>query len=56
MKKILIASDHAGYEMKEFLKKNSERLGVQFEDLGPDSCDAVDYPDYADKLCPRLIS
>lgn len=43
--KILIASDHAGYERKEEIKKLFPEL--QWEDLGPHSLDSVDYPDFA---------
>ena len=54
--KILIASDHAGFEMKELLKEflNSEKY--QVEDLGTNSKESVDYPDYAQKLCKKLLS
>jgi ribose 5-phosphate isomerase B len=46
-KPILLASDHAGFELKEYLKKALTRMGVPFEDLGTHSADSVDYPDYA---------
>lgn len=42
---ILIGSDHAGYLLKEFLKKKFDQ--VQFIDKGPHSEESVDYPDYA---------
>jgi len=45
--RLLIASDHAGFELKQRLRKTLERLGVPFEDLGTSSPDAVDYPDFA---------
>lgn len=44
--KILIASDHAGFELKQQLLN----LDFDFQDLGPHSADSVDYPDYADKV------
>ncbi len=51
--KIYIASDHAGFLMKEklidFLKKQNEVI-----DLGPKNEDRTDYPDYADKLILEL--
>ncbi len=50
IKKIALASDHAGYEEKEKLKKTLEEIGVEFEDLGTGSLDSVDYPDYARKV------
>lgn len=44
-KKIPIGSDHGGYEMKEFLKKELEKEGYHIVDYGTDSEDSVDYPD-----------
>ncbi len=49
-KKIGIASDHAGYEMKEFLVGYLDSLGYDVHDFGPDSPASVDYPDYAHPL------
>ena len=45
--KIAIASDHGGFELKQEIMKQLVALGVGFEDFGPFSADAVDYPDYA---------
>lgn len=54
-KKILIASDHAGFLLKEFLKKELDKLGYQTVDFGCKSAEkSVDYPDYANKLCKKL--
>jgi len=50
MKKILIASDHAGLDGKEAIKKTLEEMGVEYEDLGTGSRDSVDYPDYAERV------
>jgi ribose 5-phosphate isomerase B len=47
MEVIPIASDHAGYEMKEKLEARLRDLGYQVRDLGTDSPDSTDYPDYA---------
>jgi ribose 5-phosphate isomerase B len=44
---LLLASDHAGFELKEALKPVLQRLGVAFRDLGTDSLASVDYPDFA---------
>ena len=52
--KLLISSDHAGFPLKEELKKHAAEIGVEFEDLGTHSLDSVDYPDYADLLCEKL--
>ena len=51
---IAVASDHAGYELKEHLKKVLERLGIPFEDLGAHSTAAVDYPDLARKVAEAI--
>ena len=45
--KIYIGSDHAGFEMKEFLKQALTPLGYTMEDKGTFSLDSVDYPDFA---------
>ena len=51
-KKIFIASDHAGYEMKTKLKDNFS----SFIDLGTNSIDSVDYPDFAHKLTSEVLN
>ena len=55
MKKIFIASDHAGHNLKkEILKKYSKKL--KFEDLGSNNTNkSVNYSDYAHKLCRKVI-
>lgn len=54
MKKILVASDHAGFDLKQkFIKDNPQ---LPWEDLGPFDTQSVDYPDYAKKLCEKLIA
>lgn len=47
--KIVIASDHAGYDLKEFIKETYKNT-ITFEDLGTYSKDSTDYPDYAHPL------
>lgn len=44
---IAIGADHGGYPMKEKLKEFLAGFGVQINDFGTNSTDAVDYPDYA---------
>lgn len=53
-KKILIASDHAGFELKKELVKYLESQKYKVFDCGPDNNDSVDYPDFANKLCGYL--
>lgn len=51
--KVYIASDHAGYEMKEAIKKHFSSL-FEWEDLGTSSSESVDYPDYAHPLASAV--
>jgi len=48
--KVAIASDHAGFKLKEKIKKYLEELGYKYKDFGTDSDESVDYPDYALKV------
>ncbi len=45
--RVAIGSDHAGYELKEELKKQIANSGHSVLDLGTDSTEPVDYPDYS---------
>jgi ribose 5-phosphate isomerase B len=45
--KIAIGADHAGYQLKDSLKKQLDELGVAYEDFGTSSGQSVDYPDFA---------
>ena len=54
MKKIFISSDHAGFNLKEEIKKYLKRKKLNFEDLGPKNTDRVDYPDYAHKVARKV--
>ena len=54
-KNICIASDHAGYELKEKIKDYLINKNIPIIDLGPFSELSVDYPDYAKKVTNRLI-
>ncbi|MBI5118419.1 ribose 5-phosphate isomerase B [Candidatus Poribacteria bacterium] len=54
--KLGIASDHAGFEMKEELKRHLESEGHSVEDFGCYETESCDYPDYAQKLCKALLA
>ena len=55
MKKIYIASDHAGFKLKSnILLKFAKKKKII--DLGPNSSISVDYPDYAKKLSKKIAS
>jgi ribose 5-phosphate isomerase B len=55
-RKVLIASDHAGFELKAALEQELQALGYAVEDLGPDSDASTDYADYAHPLAERVSS
>ncbi|ARS29023.1 ribose 5-phosphate isomerase B [Sphingomonas sp. KC8] len=51
---IAIASDHAAIELKAILADWLRESGHEVIDLGPDSADSVDYPDYGYKLAAAI--
>ena len=53
-KKICIASDHAGFDLKENIKDFLINRYISIIDLGPFENKSVDYPDYAKKLANRI--
>lgn len=53
-KTILIASDHAGVELKATLAAELKALGYSVDDLGPSTGASVDYADYAHPLAKRI--
>jgi len=53
--KFYIATDHAGYVIKAYVKEVVTDLGHEIIDLGPDSADRVDYPDYAKKCAQAVL-
>jgi ribose 5-phosphate isomerase B len=53
---ILIASDHAGFELKKTLETALGTLGYEVEDLGTNSDASTDYADYAHPLAQRVSS
>ncbi len=55
-KKLCIASDHAGYKLKEDIKNHLISKNISIIDLGPFSTNSVDYPEFAKKVSNRLRS
>ena len=53
-KTVCIASDHAGYSLKEDIKNYLINKNMSIYDLGPYNENSVDYPDYAKKLAKRV--
>ena len=51
---IPIASDHAGFDLKQKLVDVLRSLGYAPDDMGPRSADSTDYPDYAHPLAARV--
>ena len=55
MKKIFIASDHAGYNLKNIVISKFSKI-KRIVDLGPNTNESVDYPDFAKKLSRKVAS
>ena len=53
--KVIIGSDHAGYEYKSDLISFLKKEGVDYEDCGCHSADSVDYPDYAHDVSSKVL-
>lgn len=53
--KIGIGSDHGGFELKEFIKKEFEGKGVEFKDYGTSSNESVDYPDFGKAVGEAVV-
>lgn len=54
--KIALASDHAGYELKETVKKHLQDKGIEILDLGTDSTESVDYPVFGHKCAEAVVA
>ena len=52
--KIVIASDHAGVEYKTQLVEYLKKKGIDINDLGPESEESVDYPDFAHSVAEDI--
>ena len=55
-KKVSLASDHAGFNLKERVKKFLIKKKIRVIDLGPKNNNSVDYPDYAKKVARNVSS
>ncbi|MCD6595443.1 RpiB/LacA/LacB family sugar-phosphate isomerase [bacterium] len=55
-KTIAIGSDHRGYSLKEMLKKSLTQLGYTIIDVGTDTVESCDYPDYAIAVAKNVSS
>ena len=55
MKKIVMASDHAGFDLKNTLVEQLKNDGYEVEDAGTYSKDSCDYPVFAEKACRSML-
>ena len=53
---IAVASDHAGFDLKEILKQDLQAAGYAVLDLGTNSSASVDYPDYGKAMGEAIAS
>lgn len=54
--KIVLASDHGGYDLKEEIKKHLTEKGYEIEDIGTHSKESVDYPKYGREAAEIVAS
>ncbi|GGM32672.1 ribose-5-phosphate isomerase [Paraliobacillus quinghaiensis] len=54
--KVVLASDHGGYELAREVGKLLEESGIEFENIGCDCEDSVDYPDYGIPAAERVAN
>lgn len=52
--RIVIASDHAGYELKEYIKGLLDARGIPYEDMGTNGPESTDYPPYGHEIASRI--
>ncbi|MCK8816406.1 ribose 5-phosphate isomerase B [Natroniella sulfidigena] len=52
--KVALGSDHGGYNLKSKIKDLLDELDIGYDDLGTDSCDSVDYPDFAKEVATAV--
>lgn len=55
MKPVAIVSDHAGFDLKEQVKKHLEDKGIEYKDFGCHDTSSVDYPDMAKLACDAVV-
>jgi len=54
--KLAVGCDHAGFPLKAAVFNELEKLGHTYTDVGTDSTDSVDYPDYAEAVSKKVMS
>ncbi len=53
---IALGSDHGGFELKEAIKVHLDNRGIEYKDLGSNTNEAVDYPEYGRKVAKAVVS
>ncbi|MBN2754035.1 MAG: ribose 5-phosphate isomerase B [Candidatus Goldbacteria bacterium] len=53
--KIALASDHAGLELKDFIKQHLEKQGHEVKDYGTYTEESCDYTDFAELACDAVV-
>jgi len=56
VRRVALGSDHGGYEAKGIIKTYLKSLGYRVTDVGTESTESVDYPDYAVKVAKKVAS
>jgi len=54
--RVVVGSDHAGFDLKRFVIEDLKQQGHQIVDVGTDSTSAVDYPDFAEKVGRAVLA
>lgn len=53
--KVVVGSDHAGFHLKNLISERLAQAGVEVEDVGTYSDESVDYPDFAEAACRKVV-
>ena len=53
---IALGADHAGFHLKDSLKRTLDELGASYQDFGTDSAASVDYPDFAQAVAHAVAN
>lgn len=53
--RIIIGSDHGGFNLKKYIVQVLEKRGVEVDDQGPDCTDSCDYPHFAAKVAKKVV-
>jgi ribose 5-phosphate isomerase B len=54
--KIIVGSDHGGFNLKRAIVDDLKEKGVDVTDFGPETAESVDYPDYAKPLAEKVAA